>query len=215
MATVRQVRTSLVLFLWFILSALRAWPSRVFNPRPTNGTNVQQGLMFHIPLSRKNVGYGLEVRLNPAGARLVRLSDAPLIASLSPGAFVSRMPRMQQSQAQPVVRTSTCLHRRCTTTRTRTTRCTTAPPPVPPPVTTVRGQTGQPQGCSRTTINTVCDRIIGQPYHCKVEACCWTGNVRGACDILSTYTTGGTYTTYTFTSTTFTTCSGLGFERIC
>jgi len=215
MATVRQVRTSLVLFLWVVLSALRAWPSRVFSTRPTGGSSVQEGLMLRFPLSRKSVGYGLELGLSPARARFVRLSEVPLIASLSPGAFVSRMPRMQQSQAQPVIRTTTCARRRCTTTHTRTTRCTTAPPPVPPPVTTVPGQTGQRQGCSRTTINTVCDRIIGQPYHCKVEACCWTGNARGACEIISTYTTGGTYTTYTFTSTTFTTCSGFGYLRIC
>src|SRR4029077_12461430 len=109
---------------WFILSALRAWPSRLFNNRPTGSSQVQEGIMLHLPLSRGKVGYGVELGLTPARARLVRVSNAPLLASLSPTAFVSRMPRMQQSQAgAPVIRTTTCVHRRCTT-QTRTTHCT-------------------------------------------------------------------------------------------
>jgi len=207
MATVRQVRRSIVVALWFIFSMVRAWPSRLLSGRPTGEPRVQNAIMLQFTPAARNVRYGVELGLRPARARLVRLTPMPTKPRISPAAFVARLPRIhpaaaQANQAQIIRTTGTT---RPPTGTTHTTACTSAPPPVPPP-TTVPETTAPPTSpaCSRTTINTVCAKI-GATAHCAVRDCCWSQDHPISCQTISTYTQKNTFTTHT--TTTFTTWS--------
>jgi len=196
MATIRQIRGSLLLFTWFLFSAVRAWPSRTTSPTNSSST-VREAMLLRFP-SRRPIRYGLELSLRPARARLIRVSFMKVTPSIMPGAFVSRIPSTQNGTQSPnFIRT--------TSSRTKgTTQCTTAPPPVPPPTTTVAGSTAPPSpSCSRTVVEKVCAGPAGQPKHCNVSDCCTMNGVRVHCNFVSSYTTGpySTYTTFTTAST--------------
>ena len=174
MATVRRARTSLILMFWFFLSVVRAWPARFLGHRPTGVP--KEAIVLRFPSLHRDAGYALEVSFRPSGARIVRTSNLPLIASLSPGALITPMPRMLQA-------------------------CTATPSP-PPPVTTVSETTHvATRGCTRTTINTVCNRTRPLPTeYCRVRACCWSGDQPLDCTFVSSYTV------QVSTSTTYHTC---------
>jgi hypothetical protein len=206
MATVRQVRRSLLLVMWFVLSGIKAWPMRLIGNRPAGGLRVQDAVMLRLPSPGANLG--LEVGLKPPQIRLLRIADKPIASNLNPGAFVSRLPASQDQKPGPDLH---CYAVGACTTVTRThtvTKCTEPPPPVPPP-TTVQGTTGGHTAplCTRTTTNEVCVRVL-DTYECKEKECCWSDDKVLFCETLSEYTIrlgGTTYTTIT-TFPTFTTC---------
>jgi hypothetical protein len=213
MATVRKAQRGIVLLFCFILSAFRAWPSKLSPSRAIRGAQISQAMMLHLPSLNQQVGRALEFGWHPLTARLVSLPLQPLIASVSPGAFVTRMQTAQaKGQACYDAKSPGAVGelKGCTTTSSPTnpspTSCTTAPPPVPPPVTTVEGtgDTGVAPGCTRTTINSVCAKVFHTSY-CKVKDCCWNNDQVIGCSTLSSYTTRYTYTTYT-TYTSYPTC---------
>jgi hypothetical protein len=218
MATVRQVRRGLFLTLWFLFSIVaRVWPSRLSPRRPTSDPRVEPAIMLRLPSLAQQVGYGLELGLRPPRAQLVRFSLASAAPRLSPGAFVSRMPKAQVAvqnakPAQGALLRTTGTTRTHTRTTTGGTTCTMPPPPPPPPTTTVPTATVPPPGpaCSRTTQNTVCARV-GPTSYCAIRDCCWSNDQSLGCVTVSNYTvknTGVTGTTFpTHTGTTGPSCT--------
>jgi len=67
MSMIRQVRRGFFLILWFLFSAVRAWPARSLPNRASDAPRVREAIMLHLPSAGRDFRYGVGCLAGPAG----------------------------------------------------------------------------------------------------------------------------------------------------